>query len=214
MQAGFVKLRRGILEHIPDRMSVHEFGVFTVLLTLADFRNATWIGSGTELRKYIRKRKKTVHELLFSLRSKGYIKFDLPKGNNSKYPIFIPKYYTDQDGNSLPNMTIWEPANTPNGNQQMAQNSQTGTSKTEQPFKNERHEPPEEVNLKKKVKSPPYPPPGGTEIFFEWARKTIAVRMGRKKRLPNLDAYQGGMAWDVVEFLHRKGFQARIVTVQ
>jgi uncharacterized protein YdaU (DUF1376 family) len=61
---------------------------------------------------------------------------------------------------------------------------------------------------------PPYPPSGGAETFFDWAGQTVAVCMGRHHRLPNLLAYSGGRASDVVEFLGRRGFKARIVGVQ
>jgi hypothetical protein len=39
----------------------------------------------------------------------------------------------------------------------------------------------------------------------------IGVRMGRRRRLPNLTAYQGARAADVVSFLNRKGFLAEII---
>lgn len=150
---GFVKLRRGILEHVPDRMSIEEFGVFSVLLTLADFRNATWVGSGNEIRKYIHRRKQHIHQVLMSLRKKGYIRFELPEGNNAKYPIFIPKYYTHEDGSSMAEMTVWEPAKLKNprfGNQQNGQRCVSGTSKTEEILYRQSHKPSQEVNTKNK----------------------------------------------------------------
>lgn len=65
------------------------------------------------------------------------------------------------------------------------------------------------------LKDSPLPPAvAGDEKFFEWARETVAVRMGQRRRLPSFDAYQGGRADDLVQFLNRKGFQARIVRVQ
>ena len=67
-----------------------------------------------------------------------------------------------------------------------------------------------------KSKPTPLPPTdvGGTESCFEFCRETIAVKMGRRKRLPSLEAYGGARAIDVVEFLCRRGFPARIVSVQ
>lgn len=62
----------------------------------------------------------------------------------------------------------------------------------------------------------PLPPAvaGEAEKFFEWAGQTVAVQMGRRRRLPNLSAYSGGRASDVAEFLNRQGFPARVVSVQ
>lgn len=71
------------------------------------------------------------------------------------------------------------------------------------------------LQTKPKTPLPPIAKPAmGDEQFFEWAGQTVAVSMGRKRRLPNLSAYEGGRASDVVEFLARRGFAARIVSVQ
>jgi hypothetical protein len=35
--------------------------------------------------------------------------------------------------------------------------------------------------------------------------------MGRRRRLPRLDAYAGSRAEDVVQFLERQGFESRIL---
>lgn len=51
---------------------------------------------------------------------------------------------------------------------------------------------------------------GGKQVF-EWCRETVAVEMGRKKRLPSLKAYDGARAGDVVQFLRGQGFDARIL---
>jgi hypothetical protein len=53
--------------------------------------------------------------------------------------------------------------------------------------------------------------PNGNEHFFTWARETVAVQMGRRKRIPSLESYQGARASEVVGFLIRRGFSARIV---
>jgi uncharacterized protein YdaU (DUF1376 family) len=71
------------------------------------------------------------------------------------------------------------------------------------------------ANLKPKTPLPPVARPAtGEEQFFDWGGQTVAVTMGRRRRLPNLSAYSGGRAADVVEFLGRRGFRARIVSVQ
>ena len=60
----------------------------------------------------------------------------------------------------------------------------------------------------------PLPPVNGGIQFFEFCRETIEVQMGRKKRLPSFESLAGARACDVVEFLSRHGFSARIVTTQ
>lgn len=70
------------------------------------------------------------------------------------------------------------------------------------------------ASARSKPTPPTPPPPRGEEVVFEWARETIAVRMGKKKRLPNLEALHGGRAGEVVNFLIRHGFPSRIVSVQ
>lgn len=71
-----------------------------------------------------------------------------------------------------------------------------------------------QIQNQRKSNTTPLPPVnGGTEILY-WCNETIQVRMGRKKRLPKLDAFHGGRAGDVVAFLNRSGFHAEIVTMQ
>lgn len=62
----------------------------------------------------------------------------------------------------------------------------------------------------------PLPPAdaGGLESVFTWCRQTIAVQMGRHKRLPLKEAHQGSRAEEIVEFLNQRGFPARIVRTQ
>lgn len=61
----------------------------------------------------------------------------------------------------------------------------------------------------------PLPPAdAGEEKFFEYARQTIGVRMGRKKRLPSLECMAGSMAQDVADYLSRKGFPSRVVAME
>jgi len=60
----------------------------------------------------------------------------------------------------------------------------------------------------------PLPPAdaGDDEFVFRFGHGQIAVRMGRRMRLPNLSAYQGTFyLQDVANFLTRKGFPARVV---
>ena len=57
----------------------------------------------------------------------------------------------------------------------------------------------------------PLPPASGGEQVFTWSGETVAVSMGRHRRLPNLSAYHGARAEDVAEFLRGRGFEARVV---
>jgi len=61
---------------------------------------------------------------------------------------------------------------------------------------------------------PPLPPAragGSTKKIIRWCWEIIEVEMGRHHRLPSLRAFTGAMAPDVVVYLNRKGFPARIV---
>jgi len=60
------------------------------------------------------------------------------------------------------------------------------------------------------LKPTPLPPARGGQESFSWCGETVVVEMGAKRRLPKLDAYQGARAMDVVEFLNRQGFPAKI----
>jgi hypothetical protein len=58
-------------------------------------------------------------------------------------------------------------------------------------------------------------PNGSTETIFEWAREYIAVKMGNRKRLftgRDQTVLAGTRACRVVEFLHTRGFEARLVS--
>jgi hypothetical protein len=52
----------------------------------------------------------------------------------------------------------------------------------------------------------------GEEQRFVWCHETIAVEICRGMVFPSLSAYYGARAADVVEFLIRRGFAARIVS--
>lgn len=60
----------------------------------------------------------------------------------------------------------------------------------------------------------PLPPSGGQVQLIPWWDGTIEVQIGRRKRIPKLSNYEGGRAADVIEFLGRHGFSARIVPNQ
>lgn len=57
----------------------------------------------------------------------------------------------------------------------------------------------------------PLPPAAAGEQLLLWGNETIEIQMGRSRRIPNLERCVGGRGSDVVDFLSRKGFRARIV---
>lgn len=203
MQAGFVKLRRGIIEHLPDRITPDEFVVFLYILLSADFRTGAWIGSGNEIAKRVHIRKRYAQLILLSLRTKGYVEFEIPPEHNQGYPIHIPKYY----GGASPGPV--GPRGVHNGTQQKAEMYLMGPSNAKQGVQNQAIKPSEEVILRKKPK-PPLPPLKRGAQFFDWCGERIEVEMGRRKRMPSLESYTGARAMDVVNFLIRRGFQARV----
>lgn len=71
-----------------------------------------------------------------------------------------------------------------------------------------------EPSLTKTLKTTPLPPASGGLEIFSWAGQTIEVEMGRRKRLPTFENYAGARAEQVVAFLARKGFTARVMEAQ
>lgn len=66
-----------------------------------------------------------------------------------------------------------------------------------------------------KSNTTPLPPAVAGDIqLIRWMNETIEVHMGRHRRMPNLEAYQGAMPYVVVEELTRMGYPARIVREQ
>lgn len=127
-------------------MTVREYTVFTAILISADFRNAKWVGSGNAIAKMCHIRKKNAHEILNSLRSKGYIDFQFSDGNNSRYSILVHKYAASL----VPVGTSKPYAAGSGGNQQSAPKCQSGTSKPPQRLSIHGDEVSEEVNTKNK----------------------------------------------------------------
>jgi len=65
---------------------------------------------------------------------------------------------------------------------------------------------------------PPLPPvqktDGGRdpEVLYSWHKQIVAIRMGRHRRIPNLDSYVSRDAQIVCDFLTQRGFSARVVS--
>lgn len=92
MSAGFVKLRRGILEHLPDRMTFEEYGIYSLIILNADHRTGFWRGCALALSKQVGKSERWCQRVLASLRRKGYITGEPSKGRG-QYMLSVEKYF-------------------------------------------------------------------------------------------------------------------------
>ncbi len=78
---GFVKLRRGLAEHVRNgRMTLSEHGAFTLLLQLADFSNGRWYGTQRSFAIAAGISSGSAWKLLTSLERKGYLLWDRNRG--------------------------------------------------------------------------------------------------------------------------------------
>jgi|SRR5208283_31130 len=61
----------------------------------------------------------------------------------------------------------------------------------------------------------PLPPAdaGGQKQIVGWGGKMIEVEMGRRRRLPSLEAMAGCRPEEIVQFFTRRGFPARMVAI-
>jgi hypothetical protein len=74
-------------------MSGDEFGVFTALLVLADYRTGIWIGSGVALASYLKRwSPRKCQRILASLNIKHYIALRHSRGKKGSFPVIIHNY--------------------------------------------------------------------------------------------------------------------------
>jgi hypothetical protein len=92
MSAGFVKLRRGIVEHLPERMTFEEYGIYTLIILKADHRTGVWRGCALALSKRAGKSERWCRYRLASLRKKGYI-LATPSNGRGQYVMKVVKYF-------------------------------------------------------------------------------------------------------------------------
>lgn len=91
MPTGYIKLRRGILEHLREhRLTIPEYVVYTVLLMLADYTTGIWEGSARLLARETGMSLAWCHRALTGLRSKAYIACTPTK---RPYQITVVKYH-------------------------------------------------------------------------------------------------------------------------
>lgn len=91
--SGFVKFRRGLLEHVTDgRLSVWEYATYTFVLALADHRTGCWHGDGRILSQIMKCSWRQSRLNLQSLIKKNYlIKLESPR--RGSYTLYIDKYF-------------------------------------------------------------------------------------------------------------------------
>jgi hypothetical protein len=101
--SGFVKLRRGILEHYQDgKVSAYEFHIYVLIILEADYRTGVWCGSGKKLSALYRMSLRTCQDVLAKLEGKRYIRRFMTFGKHGNYPVLVNKYQcTDSAGNEV-----------------------------------------------------------------------------------------------------------------
>lgn len=94
MAGNFVKIRRGILQHLLEhKMSTNQFTVFQLIVLLADASTGVWWGDAPVITTYLTDLSlKSAQNALASLEAKGYIKRFRQQGSRSTYPILVNKY--------------------------------------------------------------------------------------------------------------------------
>lgn len=98
MTGNFVKLRRGVLEHLRDgRLTTLEFAAYVTIILLADKSNGVWHGCAAALADAMGKvvseeSKRAAQRTLATLARKGYIKNFRVQGQRHNQPILVNKY--------------------------------------------------------------------------------------------------------------------------
>jgi len=97
---GFVKLRRGILEHLPDRITADECLCYTLIILMADHRSGAWRGCAQAMARKTGWSVRQCQVVLKSLRQKGYITGQ-PTTGRGQYLIRVVKYFHKAHGDAL-----------------------------------------------------------------------------------------------------------------
>jgi len=89
---GFVKLRRGLAEHVGSgRMTLTEHGAYTLLLQLADHTNGRWRGTQRSFATAAGISSGMAWKLLTSLEQKGYLSW-----NRERQAVQILKFFVEK----------------------------------------------------------------------------------------------------------------------
>jgi hypothetical protein len=92
MLNGFVKVRRGIVEHLHNgQMNLNEFACYCVLLLKADYKTGVaWVNSGDFMLGDVSL--SSVQRALLNLEQNQYIKRFVLAGSKKPYPVLIDKF--------------------------------------------------------------------------------------------------------------------------
>lgn len=91
---GFVKLRRGINEHlVTGKITPEEYAVYVFMIVEADHRTGIWKGSGEAIAHKFRWCLRRAQMVLASIFSKGYAFSYREHRGRGNYPIKINKYF-------------------------------------------------------------------------------------------------------------------------
>jgi hypothetical protein len=96
MFSGYVRLRRGVLDHLQQaRISFSEYAIYTILLQLADSRSGCAFTNAKSLEALIDRglKQQRIQDILLELQLKGYVKrFGQAHVGSGSYPILIHRY--------------------------------------------------------------------------------------------------------------------------
>lgn len=95
MVSGFIRLRRGILEHLESgRITMDEYGAYTVMILKADHRTGIWTGSGKALSALTKWCLRKAQIVMMELARKGYLKIEHVHGQHGNYAVKIKRYFS------------------------------------------------------------------------------------------------------------------------
>jgi hypothetical protein len=114
--AGFVKLRRGIIDHVRDgNLCANEFAVFQLLVLMADSSTGSHSINSAVLRSsyFSEMTRDTAQRILVSLEQKGFIFRLNPASHKRAYRYWINKYEATTGPNRLRRTPRLTPRRTP-----------------------------------------------------------------------------------------------------
>lgn len=100
---GYVKLRRGIAQHVADgKLPTDEFAAYLMMILEADHANGLWFGNGILLSKIMRWQPRKAQRVLASLKALGYVEYDASKGFGGwQFHVKINKYFSSPSDDSI-----------------------------------------------------------------------------------------------------------------
>lgn len=95
MTNGFVKMRRGLEEHlVAGRLSLFELGVYTVVLLQANPATGVWFGSAARVAASVPRNthRRAVQRALARLAAIGFLRIFRRPGASGNYAVLVDKY--------------------------------------------------------------------------------------------------------------------------